>query len=791
MTPPARSEAAALPLGGAAGCRHCGVPCEGTGAFCCRGCENVYLILHARGLGEYYDLKEGAYCFQPSQPVTWKHERFDHLDAPEVRARYVGAGGEARFFVEGLHCVACLWLLERLPRMMPGLRAARLDLSQSLLTVALDGEAPLAPVAGLIQELGYRPHAIPVDEDAEHLRRRERRKALLRMGVAAACTGNLMLMAVPLYGGATGSFAHLFRWLSLALYLPIAFWAAGPFYRSAWGALRTRRINIDVPIALALVLGPSLSLHNLLRGSEHIYFDSLAALVFLLLASRHYLREVQARASRTSQLLQSFFAPIAHRLEGEGTVDVPPDQVRPGDRLSVRHGERVPADGLLREGASQMNVAWLTGEPVPVEVRPGDALHAGAVNEGADVVMEATETLAESRLGRILRQLEQETRAPILGMTDAVARGFLFVVLAAAAALFLAFLGTRPEEGLNRALSLLIVTCPCALALATPLTFTYALARAHRRGDVVKQGEALERLAQVETICFDKTGTLTRGELAVVDWADLAGGGAENRALVRALEQGSLHPIARALRHHLGEGPAEAVTELAEVPGRGVEGRWQGRAVAVRALPDPEGRATGVGLFVEGVARARVRLADELRPEAKGVVQALRALGLEVRILSGDAPPVVARLAAELGLPPEAALAGLSPEAKLAVVEATPKALMVGDGANDALALQKAHLGVAMHGGMDLSLKVADVYLSRPDLGAVADLVVLGRETRRVLWRNFALSIAYNLVGGIAALGGWINPLAAAVIMPLSSITVLLSSTLSTREVRRLFREAA
>ena len=790
MTPPTRVDAAAPLAAEGRECRHCGLSFDGVGDFCCRGCENVFLILNARGLGEYYDLKDGAYCFQPPQAMTWKHERFDHLDAAEVRPLFVNEAGEARFYVEGIHCVACLWLLERLPRMMPGLKACRLDLSQSLLTVTLGPDAALAPVAGLIQDLGYRPHAIPGDQDAEDLQRRERRTALLRMGVAAACTGNLMLMAVPLYGGATGAFGELFRWMSLALYAPIALWAALPFYRSALGALRTRRINIDVPIALALVLGALVSTWNLASGSAHIYFDSLGALVFLLLASRHYLREVQARASRTSQLLQSYFAPVAHRLLEGATVDVPPEHLQIGDRVAVRNGERLPADGILREGVTQLNVAWLTGEPVPQEARPGDAVHAGSVNEGSDVVIEVTEPLGSSRLGRILRQLEKETRSPIIGMTDALSRAFLFTVLAVAAAVFLAFVHRHPAEGLNRALSLLIVTCPCALALATPLTFSHALARAYRRGDVLKHGEALERLSQVETVFFDKTGTLTRGELSVIGWENLDGDCRENAALVLTLEQASLHPIARALRHHLEGVALLPMQDVCETPGLGLDGRWEGRAVTLRALPDPEGTASCVGLWVEGRLRARIRLADTLRPEARATVQALQARGLRVAILSGDAQPVVSRLAAELGLPESSACAGLSPEAKLARVEATPRALMVGDGANDALALQKAHVGLAMHGGMDLSLKVAGAYLSHPDLGAVEDLVVLGQETRRVLRRNFVLSIAFNVFGGGASILGWINPLAAAVIMPVSSITVLLSSTLSTAEIRRRFREA-
>lgn len=791
MTPPPSPTSLALPVpqAGSVTCRHCGITFLGAGDFCCRGCENVFNLLQASGLGEYYELKEGAYCFQPAQPVSWKGEAFGHLDAVEVRPVYVTAEGEARFFVEGIHCVACLWLLERLPKLMPGIRTCRLDVSQSLLTLELEGATPLGPIAAYIQQLGYRPHALPADQDSETLQKRERKRELLRLGLAAACTGNIMLMAVPLYGGATGFFGELFKWLSLGIYLPVAFWAAVPFYRSALGGLRSRQINIDVPIALAIVAGSLVSTFNLVAGSEHMYFDSLAALVFLLLASRYYLRQVQLRSARSSQLLQSFFAPIAHRLGAGQWEDVPPVRLKAGDMVRVEHGERLPADGIVREGASQLNAAWLTGEHLPVEVKPGDSVHAGTVNEGPVLVLEVEKTMADSRLGQILSQLEREARSPLIGMTDRVSRHFLTVVLVLAVGVFLAFVGTRPAEGVNRALSLLIVTCPCALALATPLTFSYALARAYRKGYVVKSGEALERLSEVRTVYLDKTGTLTQGELAVEGLVHLAGSPDRNRRLLVSLESASLHPIARAIRHHL-EGevvlPLEGVQERVGV---GVEGRIEGRRVEVKALPASDTVHTCVGLYEDGQLLMRVDLRDRLRSEAAAALRMLRNSGCQVAILSGDQRPVVEALATEAGIPLTQAHASLSPEAKHAKVEKTPYALMVGDGANDALALQKAHVGVAMHGGMDLSLKVADIYLSHPDLRALPDLLILGRETRRVLWRNFALSIGYNLIGGIAALGGWINPLVAAVIMPLSSITVLLSSTLSTGKVRAHFKE--
>jgi Cu2+-exporting ATPase/Cu+-exporting ATPase len=779
----------ARPVHAAKACIHCGTDFTGRGLFCCAGCETVFGILQAGGLGEFYDIKAAGYAFQPAGPVDDRPGSYGHLDSPELRGRYLGADGEARFFVEGIHCVACLWLLERLPRLSPEVQACRLDLGQSLLTVRLAPDAGLAPVASLIHRLGYRPHAIQDDADLEALRRAEQRADLMRLGVAGACTGNIMLMAVSLYGGATGPLAELFRWVSAALFVPVAAYSALPFYRSAAGALKARQVNIDVPIVLALALGAAASAFNLLHGSPHIYFDSLAALVFLLLGSRYALRQLQARSSRSSQLLQEFFAPVAHRLDGPSVQDVPPESLRAGDRARVEHGERLPADGRLLEGRTQINAAWLTGESLPVEAREGDRLWAGTVNEGAPFVLEVAEPLAESRLGRILRDLEQGSRPPLVGLTDRVARHFLVAVLALAVAAFAWFARTSPMDGFNRALSLLIVTCPCALALATPLTFSRALGRAWRKGYVVKSGEALERLSGVDRVCFDKTGTLTRGELAVRAWEDHKGDPAENRALVLALERDSLHPIARALRHHLREAGALALEGREELPGLGVRGRLGGLPVEVRAVPGGDGTATLVGLFVDGQHRATAALTDQARPEAAQAVRALEALGCRPFILSGDSAAVVARLGSELGLPPAACLASQGPEAKAGRVGGG-RTLMVGDGANDALALREAHVGLAMHGSMDLSLKAADIYLARPDLGAVADLLVLGRETRRVLLRTFGVSLAYNAVGGVLALGGWINPLAAAVLMPLSSVSVLLLSAWGTRAMRARFQEA-
>ncbi|MCM2323550.1 MAG: heavy metal translocating P-type ATPase metal-binding domain-containing protein, partial [Oligoflexia bacterium] len=538
-------------------CLHCG---RASGeSFCCEGCEAVFAILHSRGLSEYYALKKtGGWLRQPL-PAAVPGRSYTYLDDPAFLKLYAmsapGGGLEMTFYAEGIHCVACVWLLEKLPELVKGLSSVRLDLGSSTALVRIPEGGSFAAAAREFERLGYRPHPVRGEELEQH-QKRENRQMLIRLGIAGACHGNLMLLAVSLYGGATGTLAKAFSWVSLALFLPVAIYSAVPFYRDAWVSLRTRRISIDVPIALGVVGGTLASTVNLFRGSSHIYFDSLSSLVFLLLGSRYLLKRAHENAFRSSKLLH-FLMPssVRRRLaQTESYEQVGIEVIAPGDVVKVLPNEPIPVDGTVIAGRSTIHCALLTGESDPVGVGEGEIVHAGTVNQASVLEIRATGAGYATRLGRILKAIEEgaQRKAPIVTLTDAVARRFVGAVLVFAA---LAWLGTGWhlgwEAGFERALALLIITCPCGLALATPLALSISIGKAARSGLLIKGADVLERLARVDKVFLDKTGTLTTGEFEVLEWSVAPGDERIAAHAAVALESRSNHPIAKAVVRHL------------------------------------------------------------------------------------------------------------------------------------------------------------------------------------------------------------------------------------------------
>lgn len=772
-------------------CTHCGseVPRAFLSAarsdeptFCCLGCRTVYGLLTAGGLGQYYELRKQADDLTAVKPVTVSSETYRYLDDPEFRKRHASRGAsEMDFYLEGVHCAACLWLVEKLPVLMPGIvEHATLDIGRSVARVKLTANGAFAPVARRLEELGYKPHPIEFNEKAELLQRRENRRWLIRVGVAGACSGNVMLMAIPLYSGLDGELANSFRWLSLALFLPVLLYCAVPFYRSAAASIRSRTMSIDLPIVLAILLGTVASISHLISGSEHIYFDSLSALVFLLLASRFVLRRIQQNAFHYSHLMQFLSPTFAKRIdESSGApVEVAVHTLKAGERIEVGPCEVIPADGVIRGGAGMVNCALLTGESQPQVVGLGDVVFSGTVNESAALQIEVTSTGEQTRLGQILRQIEEgaQKKANIVTAADQAAKWFLVIVLTAAATTLL--FAPSLSEGVSRALALVIVTCPCALALATPLAMSVALGRAARAGILVKGADVLEKISKAKNIALDKTGTLTMGDFEVLELS----GSEELKKSIYCLESKSRHPIARALVAFLSSRVSQvlpAISEFKETVGVGVEGTVEGHHVALRSIREAHG--TTVGIYRDNSLVGTARLGDRVRDESGRCVAALRRNGLQPFIVSGDNQGSVEEVAEQVGIPTSQTLSCADPESKQRFIQSHERSIMVGDGANDALALSVAYVGVAVHGSMEVSLRAADVYLTRPGLTPVVSLVQLGHETMRTIYRNFSFSLLYNIVGGIAAASGHVTPLVAAVLMPLSALTVFGSSLLGTR----------
>ncbi|MEZ4362989.1 MAG: heavy metal translocating P-type ATPase metal-binding domain-containing protein [Kofleriaceae bacterium] len=779
--------------------------------YCCAGCQTVAEALRAGGLEQWYDVA-GA----DRAPARTTGRKYEELDDPTFTARRVTTSEDGlahtQLYLEDLRCTACVWLVERLPTIEPGVVEARVDLGRGLAEVAFDPRrAPLSRIAAALDRLGHPVHPyLQVDRDAQ--RRREDRSLLLRIGLAGAAAGNVMLLAAALYagwlGGAmTATETTFLRWTSMIVALPMLGYAAIPFFRTALASLRSRRLHLDLPIALGIAAGLVGGAVNVLRGRGEIYFDSVGMLVFLLLIARFIQARHQRKASVAAEMLLALTPRRARLLDDAGRAsEVPVEAVQLGQRFEVLPGETVPLDGVLEEGSTTIDRSLLTGESRPAQANVGDELFAGTLNLSAAVRLRATAAGEATRVGQLVARVAElaRRRAPVERLVDRVAGKFVAVVTSAAALTIGGWaLAGQLGAGVEHAMALLVVTCPCALALATPLAVSVALSRAARRGLLIKGADALEALAHPGVIVLDKTGTVTLGAHRVVSWA----GDPSAAALASALERQSRHPVAQALRSHAA--PADVTFEdVRETLGGGVLGtlarpggaptqlavgspRWIAAHAALPAELEPAlaaARARGESVALVAVDKTVVAvagLADPLRDDARAAVQQLRALGWDVELLSGDDELAVRRAGQALGLDEARCRGGVLPEDKAARIEELRArtrhgaVVMVGDGVNDAAALAAATCGVATHGSAEASIEAADVYASQPGVAHLVTLVEGARATLRTIHRNLRLSLLYNLSVGVLAVTGVLHPLLAAVLMPLSSLTVLLSSVRS------------
>jgi len=792
-------------------CTHCGldVPAGlvefGTpNQFCCHGCRTANDVIRGCGLERYYRVRdESGGERAPAQSTGRPYSEFDDPIFAGLYCRPTGGGRlrSADLFLEGVHCAACVWLVEKLAAVVPGVVESRLDVRRAMVHLAWDpARVNLSAVARALDSLGYSPH--PAREAAARdVRRADDRRALVRIGVAGACAGNVMLLALALYAGAfdsiEGQYRQAFRWLSMAITLVSLAWPGRVFFIGALAALRTRTINLDLPISIGLLAGAVSGVVNTVRGTGEIYFDSLSVLVLALLAGRWVQQRQQRWSSDAVELLYSLTPGSARLVEESGTRDVPIEAVSPGMTVEVRAGDSIPVDGVVLSGESSVDQSLLTGESRPIAVKPGDDVTAGALNISGVLRVRVSATGEATRVGQLMALVAESgrRRAPIVRLADRVAGAFVVAMLVLAAITAGAWAVVDPSKAIDNAAALLIVMCPCALGLATPLALTVSIGRAARRGVLIKGGDALQSLATPGTIFLDKTGTLTHGKARLLRWV----GDHRHKPLVAAVENASSHPIARAVVRsiavEIGEAFIPQARGVRETTGAGLEGFVGTRDVIVGspvflaarlgAVPDRFASAalemardglSPVLVGVDGRIVAAMGLGDQIRADARVSIDRLRARGWSVRILSGDHPEIVARVGRELGFPSDALLGAMTPEQKLGIVRdalSRGSVVMVGDGVNDAAALSAATVGIAVHGGAEASLTAADIYLNRPGLTPIVELIDASAQTMRVVRRNLAVSLLYNLAAAALAMTGIINPLIAAVLMPASSLSVL------------------
>ena len=759
---------------------------------CCTGCAAVAESIDAAGLADYYRLRSA-----PAPRAESPALPSESFDGPAYRAAVRTCDDEdsVRLALDGVRCPACLWLIGERLRSLPGILGAEVDYASQTARVRWPrGNARLGRAIAAVETLGYRGRPCGSGQlDAAVRAGRHRNGVRLIFAIVVGMTVMNGAAAIYLAGTAPPQlWERVVCWTSALLCLPLMAWSGADFFVGAWRDARNRRVGMDVPVALGLVVAWVGSLPGLLEGGP-VYFDSIAMLVAAVLAARWFEQRARVRAAAALDRLAVIEPLIAHRQRPEGGEDnVPAPDLRPGDRVRVSPGEIVPADGKLLSSCALLNEAMLTGEPFPVRRRQGEDVHAGAVNLESAFTLSVTAVGELSTLGELHRLLERglASRPRVAETADRLAAPLVSIVLAGAALTWLAWQWIDPARALPATIAVLIVTCPCALALATPLTLSLAAGRFAAAGLVPLRMAALDALATARIAVFDKTGTLTSGRARLAELRTW-GGLAERDALdiAAALEGESLHPIASALRE-AAPGAAHAQS-LSSSPGAGVSGEAAGQAWRlgshdhVGTVPDEASRAAArwqaegalVALLSNGADRAAgFAIADQARAGIDGLGETLRGLGLARLVcLSGDAGADVARVANLAGC--DEWIAGCTPHDKLAWVQRQQAdghlVLMVGDGLNDAATLAAADASISFADAPRLSRSAADWLITGESLAAVPRARRIARFARAVLRQNLAWAAAYNLLAVPLAAGGLVTPWWAAFGMAASSTVVV------------------
>lgn len=766
----------------ASSCLHCGLIAPPDRRFCCPGCAAAYETIKTLGLGRYYAQRVLDPALRPPRPEP---------AAPRDLTRFITARADGSYelvlAVDGLQCGACVWLIEQVLARQ-GVLQGRVNMTTRRLRLVWRGAASGAnALVEAIECLGYR--LVPFDAAALAAADDSTGRALLRaLAVAGFAAGNVMLLSIGIWaadaegllrdmGPATRDLLH---WVSALIAMPAIAYAGRPFFASAFAALRNWRTNMDVPISLGVIIVTATSLGETIAGGD-TYFDSATALLFFLLIGRVLDHRARGQARATAQQLLILRCTDAAVLLPDGSTQRrDPNVIAPGDRILVGLGERIAVDGVVERGESRVDASLVTGESQPASVAPGAQVFAGTLNLGAPLTVRATAAAGATLLAECVRLIEaaEARRSRFVVLADRVARRYAPTVHLAALLAFLWWFliaGASFATALLTASAVLIITCPCALALAVPVVLVIATGRLFAAGVLLKSPTALERLAEIDTVVFDKTGTLTEPTLALIRDPDID---TDALYVAASLAANSRHPLARALLS--AAGPVAHAGHVVEHPGEGLCAgavRLGSRAFCGNSAA-PASREPELWLDRSGHPPLRFRFHETLRADALATVQRMRALGLDVRLLSGDRADAVGPIAAALGI--DDWHATCSPPRKVAEIEALAvsgrKIMMVGDGLNDSASLAAAHVSASPSTAADISQTIADIVFQGDKLAPVLDVILTARRARRVMRQNLALSIGYNALMVPLAMAGLVTPWLAAAAMSSSSLLVMTNS---------------
>ncbi|MEO5327025.1 MAG: heavy metal translocating P-type ATPase [Magnetococcus sp. THC-1_WYH] len=804
-------------------CYHCGLTAEEGKAihqdgrmFCCQGCLGAFRLIHGLGLGAYYDRRTGV----GTGLLMVEGSDSSVYDDPEFQKEMVrdlpGGDREVHLLLEGIHCAACVWLNEQVLRRIPGVLEAHVNFADFRATVRWHPETTtLGHLIDAIQRVGYKAHPYDPRRVEESHRRRDR-TLLIRLGVAGFGAANVMFIAVALYAGTFQGmetrYQTFFHWVSLLIACPVVFYSGSVFFHGAWQGIRAGRLTMDFSIALGATITFLASVVATWGGPGAVYFDSVTIFIFVLLLGRTLESTARRKAAGTAERLIRFQPETVQVLREGVEQRLPLRQVRVDDEVVIRPGERIAVDGWILRGRTTVDESMLTGEAEPVDKVPGSAVIGGTMNVDGGIHVRVRRVGGETTLARILHTVTvaQSSRNLVHPLADRVAAWLVGGVVLLSLVTFIFWWQRDPEQALPNAVALLIITCPCALGLATPAAMLVACGNAARKGMLIRDPGTLERLARIQQVVLDKTGVVTEGKPRLTISLPATENGIDHRTLltrVAAVERYSEHPLGQAVMRAFAEqawdGLPEADNPRIE-PGLGLLARVDGGMTRVGRpefafatqdqrngaevfitqdqgdtieipMADSGQPVTWVACTVEGMLWGWLGFLDPVRADAKATVTFLKEQGLTVSLLSGDRQATVSWTADRVGI--AAAVGGVLPEEKQQVIRALRqegiRVAMVGDGVNDAPALALADVSLAVDRAADLSMATSDVILLDPGLSSVAHLFAMARQTLSIIRQNLFFSLAYNVVTIPLAVAGWVSPIVAAIAMPVSSLVVV------------------
>ncbi|MDP4215640.1 MAG: heavy metal translocating P-type ATPase metal-binding domain-containing protein [Bacteroidota bacterium] len=794
-------------------CSHCGLGCPpdpvrlGEQAFCCEGCSMVFQLLDHSGLCTYYRLNDHPGI---NRRIGVRKDKFAFLDDPKVAAGLIAFQNDTethvQFYAPQIHCSSCLYLLEQLHRLDPGIISSRVDFAAKQVRLIFDPRrTSLRAAAELLTSIGYEPHISLRDWDAP--RSKPSSGLLFQLGIAGFCFANSMLISFPEYLGldlSEPSIQRVFRYLNFLVSLPVVLYCARPFYASAWKGLRHRFLNIDAPIVLAIGVTFVRSVWEVFSGQGSGYFDSMSGIVFLMLAGR-VLQDRTYRNLSFDRDYRSYF-PVAvtvlvrNETTGEDgeTIKTMAD-IRTGDTLRIYSGELIPADGILTRGKALIDYSFVTGESLPVDKQMGELLYAGGRQTGAAIEMLVVREVAQSYLTQLWNRKDKNDRTSKtegdFSFVHPLSRYFTYIVLAVAAAAAFYWSTHDPARVWNSVTAVLIVACPCALFLSSTFTNGNLLRILGRNHFYLRNAETIERVAVSNHIVFDKTGTLTEaGRQELFYTGDELT--PKQQASVAILAAQSHHPLSKTLSRHLNAGRSPEVQHFQEIPGKGVEGIISHERIALGSLAfltgesKDKGKGTRIYVAIDRKLLGFYSTSNRYReglPDLACKVKKYATLS----VLSGDNAREEDQVQELLGRD-TVLLFDQTPVGKSRYIQHLQrigkKVMMIGDGLNDAGALQQSDIGIALTEDSNNFTPASDAILRADGLGRLPDFIRLCRAGKRIILASFILSIVYNLVGLAFAVSGALSPLVAAILMPSSSLTILLVTYGSSNGVARWLR---